>query len=66
MLATSQSDFSNKLQEDNLENIRRALVLGLRDYADKSGFRKALLGLSGGIDSALTAAIAAEGSGLRT
>ena len=62
-LATSKSDFSNKLQEDNLENIRRALVLGLRDYADKSGFRKALLGLSGGIDSALTAAIAAEALG---
>jgi NAD+ synthase (glutamine-hydrolysing) len=43
--------------------IWRALVLGVRDYARKTGFSKALLGLSGGIDSALTAAIAAEALG---
>ena len=48
---------------DDLENVRQALVLGLRDYASKSGFRKAILGLSGGIDSAVTAAIAAEAFG---
>jgi NAD+ synthase (glutamine-hydrolysing) len=41
----------------------RALVLGLRDYAHKCGFTKAVLGLSGGIDSALTAALAAEALG---
>jgi NAD+ synthase/NAD+ synthase (glutamine-hydrolysing) len=41
----------------------RALVLGTRDYARKCGFKDALLGLSGGIDSALTAAIAAEAFG---
>lgn len=46
-----------------LDNVRKALVLGLRDYAYKSGFRKAVLGLSGGIDSAVTAAIAAEALG---
>lgn len=40
-----------------------ALVLGLRDYARKSGFKKALIGLSGGIDSAVVAAIAAEAFG---
>ena len=40
-----------------------ALVLGVRDYARKCGFRDALLGLSGGIDSALTAAIAVEALG---
>lgn len=40
-----------------------ALVLGLRDYAHKSGFKKALIGLSGGIDSAVVAAIAAEAFG---
>ena len=40
-----------------------ALVLGLRDYAYKSGFRKALIGLSGGIDSAVVAALAAEAFG---
>ncbi len=43
--------------------IWRALVLGTRDYARKCGFHRCLLGLSGGIDSALTAAIAAEAFG---
>ena len=45
------------------ENLYHALVLGLRDYAHKCGFTKACLGLSGGIDSALTAAIACEALG---
>ena len=40
-----------------------ALVLGTRDYVQKCGFRAALIGLSGGIDSSLTAAIAAEALG---
>ncbi|CAA6678415.1 MULTISPECIES: NAD+ synthase [unclassified Lentimonas] len=40
-----------------------ALVLGLRDYAQKSGFKKALIGLSGGIDSAVVAVLAAEAFG---
>ncbi|MFM7424128.1 MAG: NAD+ synthase [Elainella sp.] len=43
--------------------IWRALVLGLGDYARKSGFSKVVLGLSGGIDSALVAAIAAAAMG---
>jgi len=41
----------------------RALVLGTRDYLRKSGFKKALLGLSGGIDSAVVAAVAVEALG---
>lgn len=45
------------------ESIRQALVLGIRDYARKNGFTKAVLGLSGGIDSALVAALAAEAIG---
>jgi NAD+ synthase (glutamine-hydrolysing) len=45
------------------EEIWRALVLGTRDYVRKCGFKKVLLGLSGGIDSAITAAIAAEAVG---
>jgi NAD+ synthase (glutamine-hydrolysing) len=45
------------------ETIRRALVLGIRDYAKKNGFRKAVLGLSGGIDSTLVAALACEAMG---
>ncbi len=43
--------------------IWNALVLGVRDYAHKTHFRKVLLGLSGGVDSALTAAIAADAMG---
>ncbi|HVL65297.1 MAG TPA: NAD+ synthase [Actinomycetota bacterium] len=48
---------------DDEEEVYRALVLGLRDYARKNGFRDAVLGLSGGIDSSLTAAIAADALG---
>jgi NAD+ synthase/NAD+ synthase (glutamine-hydrolysing) len=46
-----------------LESLRRALVLGIRDYAAKCGFRTAVLGLSGGIDSALVAALAVDALG---
>ena len=49
--------------DDELADIENALVCGLRDYAHKSGFKKAVLGLSGGIDSALTAVIAAKALG---
>ncbi|HET7104174.1 MAG TPA: NAD+ synthase [Terracidiphilus sp.] len=48
---------------DDTEAAYLALVLGTRDYVRKCGFRKVLVGLSGGIDSALVAAIAAEGLG---
>ncbi len=44
--------------DTEIDDIERALVLGLRDYAHKSGFQRALVGLSGGIDSAVTAALA--------
>ena len=43
--------------------MRLALGLGLRDYVQKSGFREVVLGISGGIDSALTAAICADALG---
>jgi NAD+ synthase (glutamine-hydrolysing) len=48
---------------DRLAEIYAALVLGTRDYARKNGFEKAVIGLSGGIDSSLTAAIAADALG---
>ena len=54
------------IAEDDFEpeaEIWNALVLGVRDYARKTRFGKVLLGLSGGIDSALTAAIAADAMG---
>lgn len=45
------------------ENLYHALVLGIRDYFSKQGFKKAILGLSGGIDSALVAVLAAHALG---
>ena len=48
---------------DGVEELWGALVLGTRDYVRKCGFSKALVGLSGGIDSALVAAIAVEALG---
>src|SRR5712691_3161367 len=51
------------LPGDDIETIRRALVLGIHDYARKNRFATALLGLSGGIDSALVAALACEALG---
>ena len=51
------------LKDNELQCIRQAIVLGLRDYTHKSGFKKGLIGLSGGIDSALTAALAVEALG---
>src|SRR5262249_62210986 len=49
--------------ESEVARLRRALVLALADYATKSGFSSAVLGLSGGIDSAVTAALAVEALG---
>jgi hypothetical protein len=48
---------------DDLDQMRLALGLGLRDYVEKNGFGDVVVGISGGIDSALTAAIAAEALG---
>lgn len=46
-----------------LEEVYRALVLGIRDYVKKNGFRCVVIGLSGGVDSALTAVLAADALG---
>jgi NAD+ synthase (glutamine-hydrolysing) len=51
------------LPGDDIETIRSALVLGIHDYARKNRFTKAVLGLSGGIDSAVVAALACEALG---
>lgn len=56
----SLSDFEVK---EGIECIYHALVLGLRDYIEKTGFSKAVIGLSGGIDSAVVAALAVEALG---
>jgi NAD+ synthase (glutamine-hydrolysing) len=49
--------------QDEYKDMFEALVLGLRDYAHKSGFRKALIALSGGIDSAVVGVVAAAAFG---
>src|SRR5262249_49763164 len=49
--------------EENMRQIYQALVLGIRDYFSKMGFSKAILGSSGGIDSAVTLALACEALG---
>lgn len=48
---------------DAIDEVYQALVLGTRDYTRKNGFRKALLGLSGGIDSSVAAAVAVAALG---
>ena len=48
---------------DFAESVYRALVLGVKDYVSKNGFKGAVIGLSGGIDSALTLAIAVDALG---
>ncbi len=52
-----------KIERNNIQDLYRALVLGIHDYFQKLGFKKACLGLSGGIDSAVVACIAAEALG---
>lgn len=54
---------SVKADENKTELIYKALVLGIKDYFKKLGFKKAILGLSGGIDSALVAVLAVEALG---
>lgn len=52
-----------KPPQEKWENLFQALILGVRDYMGKCGFRHCVLGLSGGIDSAVTAAIAVAAVG---
>jgi NAD+ synthase (glutamine-hydrolysing) len=58
---SSAPDLAPRLEIE--EEVFRALVLGTRDYVRKNGFEKVVIGLSGGIDSALTAVIAVEAIG---
>lgn len=61
--AAKSAQIDPTFARDEMAEIYDALVLGLRDYAHKSGFKRALIALSGGIDSALVAVIAAEALG---
>src|SRR5258706_12515954 len=61
-VAQSKGDIHEAVA-DETEAVYDALVLGTRDYVRKCGFSKVLIGLSGGIDSALTACIAVDALG---
>jgi NAD+ synthase (glutamine-hydrolysing) len=60
---THGADVAKRLSDE--EEMWQALVVGLRDYVSKNGFRSVVLGLSGGIDSALVAAIAIDAVGAK-
>jgi NAD+ synthase (glutamine-hydrolysing) len=61
--AEPNRDAMERLQIEEMEGVHGALVLGLRDYARKCGFKSVVLGLSGGIDSAVTAVLAVDALG---
>jgi NAD+ synthase (glutamine-hydrolysing) len=67
MRVSKQNDPSKIIEyltaENNVHQIHDALILGIRDYFSKMGFAKAILGSSGGIDSAVTLALACEALG---
>jgi NAD+ synthase (glutamine-hydrolysing) len=62
-LAAAETYFSEQFNPKGNAATQKALVLGMRDYAHKSGFSKTLIGLSGGIDSAVVCALAVEAFG---
>ncbi len=63
IIDTNVSTQNLQPKTDYIEKIYHALILGIRDYFAKMGFRKATLGLSGGIDSALVLVLAAQALG---
>ena len=58
-----KGDQNQEQEKDDISEIHDALIVGISDYFKKLGFTKAILGLSGGIDSAVTAALAARALG---
>ncbi|TDO02612.1 NAD+ synthase [Sunxiuqinia elliptica] len=63
IIDTDNPEVQTQAQTDYIAKIHEALVLGIRDYFQKSGFKDAVLGLSGGIDSALVCALAVDALG---
>jgi NAD+ synthase (glutamine-hydrolysing) len=62
-LKADQPSTIKNIRESDIEQIHQAIILGIQDYFYKSGFSRAILGLSGGIDSAVVCALAAEALG---
>lgn len=63
VVADTQNYFPAEIADGPMADLEGALVLGLKDYLYKCGFKSAVVGLSGGIDSALTAALAVKALG---
>ncbi len=63
MMVDTEALCSQAVKFDPLSDLYKALVLGTRDYFYKQGFKKAIIGLSGGIDSALVACVAVDALG---
>ena len=63
VIDTESAEDRGYQEGESLENLFQALVMGTRDYARKCGFKSAVLGLSGGIDSSIVACIAVEALG---
>lgn len=63
LFTSDENDHLLNTSPNNIALMHDALVLGIRDYFQKSGFQKAILGLSGGVDSALICALAAKALG---
>lgn len=62
-IASATTSIAPSFAQADMADIHDALVLGLRDYAHKTGFKRGLVALSGGIDSAVVAVLAAEALG---
>ncbi|MBI5538456.1 MAG: NAD+ synthase [Bacteroidia bacterium] len=60
---SKESKANNIQNNSSIDKIYKALILGIRDYFNKTGFKKAVLGLSGGIDSALVLVLAEQALG---
>ena len=60
---TEQDSPVTTRKQDDITTARKAIVLGIRDYLRKNGFARVIIGISGGIDSALVAALAVEALG---
>ena len=63
LLANPEADKKLSTEQSEIQNLHSALVMGIRDYARKNGFSRLVLGLSGGIDSAVVACLGAEAVG---
>lgn len=65
LISFAHSETFKPQHTGDIEQIYQGLILGIRDYFYKSGFKSAILGLSGGIDSAIVCALAAEALGAK-